>query len=392
VEAYRLTIPMAFQLVIEDVGWWEKSYPAASNSPFRSGLPRRHHPSDYLALARLGQRLNMRPLIAFVACEWDRSNLLRKIPSATWMGSNWDNRRNVGPWLDQAADILRTNQAHLEIGLHAVGHEYWINGRRSRTEFHDTRGGMRPRDHIRRHLDAFGDILAQNGLGPFPQAFVPPGLNHSFGDGECGFQRILNQYGVRFVTTDLTKAKMHRPRQHPLMAWEEEVLLIERGAAPMPWHVCAAAPQFTFDRPILSLHWANLIHGDVRRNMDVIDRWAAFLKAGLDPLEHMLSPDTATGWSQFVYRTLGRIRRVGDKFKIDIRDVRKVLPKSIKKQFYLKIQTPLPVDWQIQGGRIQALETSNESIQFFCLKPDEGVDTIVLSPGTFHERGQPGGG
>jgi hypothetical protein len=390
-QAYRLTIPMAIQLVIEDVGWWEKSDPVGPNSPFRSGLRRRHHPSDYLALAVLAQRLNMRPLIGFVACEWDRCNLLGKVPSATWMGSNWDNLRNMGPWLDQAADILRANQAHMEIGLHAVGHEYWIDGRRSRTEFHDTRGGMRPRDHIRRHLDAFGEILAQNGLGSFPQAFVPPGLNHSFGDGERGFQQILNQYGVRFVTTDLNKAKMHRPRQHPLMAWEQGVLLIERGTAPVPWHVCAAEPQFNFDRPVLSLHWANLIHEDVHRNMEIIDRWVAFLKAGIDYLEHMLSPDTATCWSQFAYRSLSRIRVVGDRFEIDISDVRQLPPKSIENQFYVKIQSPRPVDWQIRGGHIRLLETQAEAFKLFCITPDDIVDTIVIAPDISLERRQSDG-
>lgn len=70
----HLTIPMAIQLVIEDVGWWACSHPVGPNDPFRSGLHRRHHPLDYAALVHLAKALNMRPLLAFVACEWDRTN------------------------------------------------------------------------------------------------------------------------------------------------------------------------------------------------------------------------------------------------------------------------------------------------------------------------------
>jgi hypothetical protein len=66
-------------------------------------------------------------------------------------------------------------------------------------------------------------------------------------------------------------------------------------------------------------------------------------------------------------------------------------PKSIMKEVYLKIQTPLRVDWQIQGGRIQTLDSPSDSIQFFCLKPDDPADTIVLSPTPSNERGQPHG-
>jgi hypothetical protein len=31
----------------------------------------------------------------------------------------------VGPWLEEAADIIRNNQIFFELTVHGVGHEYW---------------------------------------------------------------------------------------------------------------------------------------------------------------------------------------------------------------------------------------------------------------------------
>ena len=376
----EITIPMALQVVVEDVGWWEKSHPVGPNSPFRSGLKRRHHPSDYLALVHLAKQLNMRPLLAFVACEWDRSNLLKRVPTSTWMGADWDNRHNVGPWLDQAAQILNDHRERFEIGLHAVGHEYWDRGRRSRTEFHTEKGEMRPSEHIESHIAAFVKIMEQNGLESQPQSFVPPGLNHSFGNGPRGIHHILNRHGIRYVTTDLTKAKMHRPRQHPLMAWEEGVLLIERGKAPVPWHVIATRPQFAFDRPILSLHWANLLDEDVQRSLDVVQPWVDFIKNGLDPMEQMLAPDTATCWSQFAYRHLTRIRPADHGFAIELKELRKLPQETWQRQFFIHAASSGPVRWRVDGGRIVDAQYPAADIQRIAIRPDNAFDTVFLSP------------
>ncbi len=377
-----IAIPMALQLVIEDVGWWEKSHPASPNEPFRSGMNRRHHPSDYLALVHLAKQLRMRPLIAFVASEWDRTNLLKRIPTATWMGTDWDNRHNVGPWLDQAAQMINDHRHLLEIGFHGVGHEYWDAGRRSRTEFHNTPGEMRPVAHIEAHLDAFARILEQNGLAPPPQAFVPPGLNHSFGGGSQGIHGILNRHGIRYVTTNLAKAKMIRAPQHSRMAWEAGVLIIERGIAPVPWHVIAARPQFAFDRPVLSLHWANLLDDNIERNLDVTQRWVDFIKKGIDPLQQMLSPDTATCWTQFAYRCLSRIQQTAQgSISVDTRALQELPQSTLKERFFLKIaHSGGPLQWKIDGGRISKIQNQTDTIQLLSIRPDPDFGIIGLTP------------
>jgi len=84
-----LKIPMPLIVSIEDVGWWSGKDGSAFNQPYRTGMQRNHVSEDYTALAALGRGLDMRILAGFVLCEWDKANLLRQVPSTTWMGEQW---------------------------------------------------------------------------------------------------------------------------------------------------------------------------------------------------------------------------------------------------------------------------------------------------------------
>jgi hypothetical protein len=195
-----LTIPAPLLVLIEDVGWWNGQDQSFMNQPYRTGMDRRHCPQDYEAVAFLGKKLGTRILTGFVPCEWDSKNLLRKIPTSTWMGTSWDNPYKLNPLLDMAAEAINNNREFIEIAIHGVGHEFWENKVLFRSEFHDTRGHMRERAYIISHFEAFFELLKQSGIEtPAPTIFIPPALKHSFGNGENGFRKILSEFGVHFV-------------------------------------------------------------------------------------------------------------------------------------------------------------------------------------------------
>jgi len=174
-------IPMPIQVVIDDVGWWSGEDGSQRQEPYRTGIPRSHVPADYQAIVDMGRMLGIRPQAAMILCEWDKENILRQLPTSTWMGEDWDNSRWVGPWLDEAAGIIRDNPDHFELTVHGVGHEYWLNGTFTRAEWTDSNGQMRPPDQIEKHLDYFEKLMNQHQLGPFPKSFVPAAFRHSFG-------------------------------------------------------------------------------------------------------------------------------------------------------------------------------------------------------------------
>ncbi len=167
-------LPRPIQVVIDDVGWWSGWDGSAVQEPFRTGMNRDHVLADYKAIIELGRALGIRPQAAMVLCEWDRENILRDLPESTWMGTGWDNGKWVGPWLDEAADLIRSNPRHFEFTVHGIGHEHWSEGKLTRAEWSDKDGTMRPTDHINRHLDYYERLMRQNGLETFHVLLFPP--------------------------------------------------------------------------------------------------------------------------------------------------------------------------------------------------------------------------
>jgi hypothetical protein len=373
----KITIPMPLQIVIEDAGWWSGTDGSSQNQPFRTAMGRRHVPEDYEAIAALGRKLGMRPLAAMVLCEWDQKNILKEIPSATWMGREWDNAENMGPWLERASDIIRRNSRHLEVGLHGVGHEYWGGGKLSRSEFHDDRGIMRP--DVARHLDYFGTLMEQNNLGPFPQAFVPPALHHSFGAGKRGIQGLLETFGITYVSTRFKKARAFSPPKYQRLTWECGVLLMERGETQVPWHRISAPPDLSGHGPLLNLHWANLLHADPLRNMEVVDPWVDALKPYQKSYQWMLAPDTPACWTQFAYNELTVITPWENGFQLDIKKIAELPLKALTGHVTLHIKDTNNASWDIRNG---TLLSNSRADTFHALKiqPNKNSHTLFIRP------------
>lgn len=370
-------LPMPVFPIIEDVGWWQGEDGSARQQPYRNAFPRRHCLADYQALVRFADRLGVRIGLGMVLCEWDRNNVLRDIPGATWLGRHWDNRINQGPWLDETAEFLRDKRGSLELGLHALCHEFWQEGTMERSEFHDQNGGMRSPEVIQSHLDAFGQILEDNGFAVFPRLFFPPALNHSYGNGEESIQAILSDYGIRHVITRFAKARCFAPPQHDKIGWECGVGLLERGLAPVPWNVPASLPSGDFSGPILPLHWGNLLHPDPGRNNDIIDGWTAMLLAKAAGPEFILAENFEVCWRQAAAFYFGKLSFKEQAVVIDLQAWPEDMPYG-NGTFSIKIRADQPVALGVQGARIVSDQADGGQIRTVQLLPGEGAEKIRL--------------
>ncbi|QEM68786.1 hypothetical protein FO488_11875 [Geobacter sp. FeAm09] len=372
------SLPQPIFLVIEDVGWWQGYDGAAQNEPFRTGFCRRHCLDDYRALTRLARRLSMRLAIGLVLGEWDRTNFLKDVQGATWMGTAWDNSINQGPWLDETAQYLNDHRQFLEIALHGICHEFWQDGQMHRTEFHDASGQMRPEAVVRRHLEAYATLLSQNGLGGFPRFFIPPALYHSFGNGRESMQAILKSFGIDYVATRFSKARLYAKPQHPRLAWECGIGLVERGLSPVNWDVAAAPPRLCDDNsPILALHWANLLHPDAERNHEVVDAWADMLATKAAGLDFILAEELAACWCQAAAYFLADFRKESNSIVIDLGAI-PTLP-CFTGAIALKIRDEQSQTWHVHGANVVGQTTGEDSTTTRYLLPEPRSTKIVIS-------------
>jgi hypothetical protein len=305
-----VSIPMPVQIVIDDVGWWSGEDGHARQEPFRTGISRNHVVQDYEAVVRLGRLLGMRPQAAIALCEWDRDNLLRNVPTSTWIGAAWDNRKWVGPWLDEAASVLRENAPHVEVTLHALGHEYWTDGVFTRAEWVTADGSMRPHDQIMAHLDCCHQLLRRNGLGDMPHSFVPTAHYHCFGDGENGFASILNKAGIRFIGTPFGRMRQLAKPQNPLFGVDHGIMTVDRTDR-IGWNAIGSSPGEQIDGPIIGLHWPNILHQNPDLNNEVVDRWVKYILHLGNRVDRILARDTDQFRTQLAYHVAASVKRSG---------------------------------------------------------------------------------
>lgn len=368
-----IEIPPPLILVIEDVGWWSGYSRPDMNQPFRTGMERMHGPEDYAAIIRLAKTLKTQIITGFVLCEWDRAGLLRELPSSTWMGSQWQGCLAGNEFQDQVESILNENPEYVSIAMHGVGHECWVGGVASRSEYHDENGVMRDKNQVISHIRMFSKLLRISGIkAPFPQIFIPPALKHSFGNGEQGFQKILADFGINYVITVFDKAKQFTPPMYKYATEECGVTLIERGLAPVSWDTISAKPEFSFAHPIIPLHWANILHHFPEQNGDVVDSWAEFLADGARQNGYVFFPDALTALSQIVFNQLTRIQPIGGGVILDISDVRRVLSTKTSIGFYAKL--PPSARIREQDGKLESAEHIQKGlIQVLPFQPTEHI-------------------
>ena len=372
----KITLPMPVFLVIEDVGWWQGVDGSSYQEPFRNNLKRCHCIEDYQALAHLAKRLSMQIALGMVMCEWDRTDFLKNIPGATWMGKAWNNQKNAGPHLDRVSQYLNAHGHLFEIALHGVGHEFWKGGQMERSEFHDNNGNMRSKNCVIRHLEAFEKLLDQNHILNSPRLFIPPALNHSFGDGSI--QTLLKTFGIDYVTTKFSRARQFNAPKYPKLTWESGVMLLERGDALAPWDKVASSPAWNGPQPILPLHWGNLLHSQPERNFEIVDLWADMLLSKTSGPDFILAEDAAACWRQAAVHYLAVIQNEKNRIIIDL----SALPElsSIYGIFSINIQGQPDVYWRAVGAKILEQNRGSENILTLKLLPEEGKKEVVLFP------------
>jgi len=306
-----VVIPMPIQVVIDDVGWWSGEDGSERQEPYRTGISRNHVPGDYQAIVELGKALGIRPQAAIVLGEWDKQNILRKVPHSTWMGKKWDNSKWVGPWLEEAADIINNNKDNFEITMHGLGHEWWTDGKFTRAEWAANNGVMRPKEDIERHLDAFAEILKQNNLGELPKSFVPTAFRHGFGvtpGNEVSIAELLAKRSFTYINTPFEIMLNKEHVKHGPFGVDSGILTVDRGNDLLDWYKIGGKPEGTINGSTCGMHWPNLLHEDPERNLEIVERWVKLLAPYNDMQTTILAKNSVFFQQQLVHHKYTKMK------------------------------------------------------------------------------------
>lgn len=354
-------VPMPIQIVIDDVGWWSGQDGHERQQPYRTGINRNHVPADYQAIADLGIKLGVRPQAATILCEWDRENILRDVPTITWMREKWDNSKWVGPWLDEAADIIRNNQNHYELTLHGVGHEYWQDKNMTRAEWADSSGQMRPLDQVELHLDYFEKLLNQNQLGTFPTSFVPTAFLHGFGltgEHKISMAEVLKKRGVNYINTPFDNMYNAAGTKFGLFGIDSGVITVDRGEDLLDWDVFGGKPSGVLTGPTCGLHWPNLLHEDSSRNSEIVDAWVKLLKPYHDKSETLLAKNSSSFRNQLVHHVCTKVEILEDKIALDFKKTNALNDQLSTNQLTVKIEFERKLTFSSDDINISELKIS----------------------------------
>lgn len=382
-ERLKVFIPMPLQVVIDDVGWWSGEDGSSRQEPYRTGINRNHVPADYQAIAELGRALDIRPQAAFVLCEWDKENILRNLPTSTWMGKDWNNTKWIGPWLEEAADIIRHNQEYLEITIHGVGHEYWEGGHFTRAEWTDSNGQMRQKEQVELHLEYFGKLMDQNDLGPFPTSFVPAAFRHSFGPSsgrDESLAEILKKWGVDYINTPFSSMHNRERVQYEHFGIDSGVITIDRGDDEFPWLTFPADPSTEIAGPTCGMHWPNMLHPSPERNSEVVERWVNYLTPYNERPDMMLARNSLDFRHQLLHHSLTEAGLAGNSIELDFTETDRLNGVSLRKEFTVKIIADKPLRFTAEGIHIksQNYQDGSDFLYVLNLERKQGVTKACL--------------
>lgn len=380
--AEHITIPAALQLVVDDLGWMIGRDMRWEDEPSRTGMPRNHVLADYQMLEELGKALDMKLMCPFVIGEWDRHNLLRRLPDASRFGRDWDSALYLRQ--DEAAEIRDfLNQAqYLEIGLHGLLHDRWHDGKLvGPREFYVPQGNVKnapeelaPEPVLRAHLDIFFEIYRSWGFNQTIRSFASP--SGSYGDSwkTDGLARILSEYGIRYWCNTGFDTCLVR----------SGIIINEKAITLAPWEAYDLDPESmpdfdTAQAGIVGAHWPNFLRFNPEKNLYNLHAWTGFFKRQAGQFGIILSGDFAFASHQQLYKKMADLHVEDNVCIINLNRVDSQGAADAPQPLYISIRKGL-VPERCVGGLLETYEHHGDLCHYRIRRNGSKIISISLRP------------
>lgn len=317
----KLIFPRPFAIAIDDMGWniGNNDGYDTLNGPYRIGLNRKMGLKDYKCVVAVADSLNIRFQGLFILSEFDKKNILKNYSTTTWMGKNWNNIYINSEEADEIMEFIKTQTAHLEFGLHGVGHEYWLeNGERRRAEWYNIDNNKPwPKEQISLHIEAFKKIMSQYGLNKenghsFPESFVPCAYSYYWNpDGNYSSGSMLNPMGVKYANTLFAEVEELNPPTNPNGGGiDHGVLVVNRINYGNPWYEVSSLPTVPIENQesdIIETHWSNWLAQDDFLQETTNQLWIDYFRNIQKVPDRYIAKNTEQFYSQWLYKKYSEI-------------------------------------------------------------------------------------
>lgn len=386
-----ITIPVAFQIRLDDVGWHNGSDDRYCSRPSRTGLPRLHHALDYPVIHELGKALGMQINCAIVLGEWDKDNLLRGEKYLTWDPEGWDRASEMDMVYHEKAFEALESSEYISYTVHGVLHGHYDNGlqvteREFYTRKRDPVTGEYTKEYtwfpdseFRRHLDFFFKLYDSWGFKKTIRSFScgNGNIGSQFDEGNIRYAGILKEYGIDIWPNGWTG----------MIGGTTAVLdgMVALSSKPegIPWNAYDVDPDYlklfnteTLRRTDFGIHWPNLLRWNPEHNLERLSKWVDFFHRQAEVFGSMMSKNNYFAASQAVYSRYAKLQFEGNKCVIDLSDVDAQNARAQKDEFYISFRGGFAPKG-ITGGAISEYETK-KTFKTYKITRD-GSDKVIIT-------------
>jgi hypothetical protein len=317
----RILFPRSFGIAVNQVGYMQGSSLDATGGPWRAGIRRDFDVRDYQPIAEVGRKVGVRFMSLFALAEMDRLNVVASLPFATQAGNNFDNHSNISNNQIEIMDYVKQNASHIEFGVTGVGHEWWENGIKTRSEWYDlTNKKPRPDSLMQMHIRVIKNILWQYGISEdyghsFPESFSALGY-HWNPKGPHSTGKLFSDNGVKYVTTKFYIIPELKPPPQYSGGFDHGVLVLDREGYGNLWHTYGDLPSSNIDDyevDLIESHWANWLAEDDFLQEEVNEKWIQYFKSIQAHPYRYLAKNTEQLYSQWLYHEYTEVTKTSDR-------------------------------------------------------------------------------
>ena len=365
-------IPIAYQTVVDDVGWFCGSDDRHLGMPSRTGMPRDHVAEDWTVINEIGKRIDQKIVGAMVIGEWDKLDRLRGKPHMTPHPYEWRRSESINIREAERCAAAIESSEYVEIALHGLLHSYWDEelGHDDQQYYIRPRGGYAGTERLipvsdeyfEDCIDTFLDIYADWGFSKKIVSFISPGSAYGPVEGSLGFARILKARGFKYWANYWSVIK-------DSCRVIDGLTFINKGTGFVPWNAYDVNPALLPDYSlaendgvimpkgtVLGLHWPNFLRFDPKKNRETVDAWVEFYRRQAEIFGVMISRDIGFASRQALYERFTRVDFTENEVVLDFSAVDESGATDIGNTMYVSIRKRLaPVS--AEGARVTLYET-----------------------------------